>query len=116
MTNDESVDVIGTHFQGTIKANYYELVSCFGDPTDDRGTDKTTKEWKLEFLVRDDEEEEDLEIPAAIYDWKTETTPYDSYDWHVGGYGDDALELVEVVLSSFRNTRSERGILMEINK
>ena len=47
-------NVSGTSLKGTVKTSYAELEEVFGEPTigpDDRGGDKTTCEWHIEFQV-----------------------------------------------------------------
>lgn len=84
----------GTSLRGEVKTTYDQLVSVFGLPLygpNDNG-DKVTCEWCLEF--------EDGTV-ATIYDWKTDSTPYDLYSWHIGGKNSKAVELV---LQSLENT------------
>ena len=41
-------------------------------------------------------------VQATIYDWKEVETPFGDYEWHVGGFSYDALELVERVIENAR--------------
>lgn len=71
---------------GTVETRYDTLVKVFGDPVMYDGIDeKTTVQWNLEFS--------DGTI-ATIYDWKTEATPLEMYEWHVGGKDCTALTRV----------------------
>lgn len=84
--------VNGTSFKGYVTASYSELVEKFGNPDfgpNDRGGDKVTCEWALEF--------EDGTI-ATIYDWKEYDTPMGEHNWHVGGRDYQAVERVLEVM------------------
>ena len=86
--------VNGTSLVGYVTASYDQLVAKFGAPDfgpDDRGGDKVTCEWDLEF--------EDGTV-ATIYDWKLYETPYDEYQWHIGGKSFQAVERVLDVMEA----------------
>jgi hypothetical protein len=74
----------GTCLQGYIETTYDELVSVFGEPTTLEG-DKVTAEWTIKFSDG---------TVATIYDWKQLETPMEYYPWHIGGYTQRAVELV----------------------
>ena len=83
----------GSSLQGYIKTTYADLVEKFGKP-DTIDLDKSTAEWCVEFCV--DLGKGDYKyVNATIYDWKTDSTPMGEYDWHVGGFGFDAVECVD---------------------
>ncbi len=86
----DHVSVNGTHLQGYVTTTYAHLVHVLGKPTYTDG-DKVTCEWTIQF--RDG-------TIATIYDWKTECTPHELYDWHVGGNDPRAVLLVGLVLDS----------------
>ena len=94
--NDEAVNVNGTSLQGYIKTDYSTLVEKFGEPTYIGGGDKTTVDWQLLFTAVDEDGERP--INATIYDWKLRDTPYGTYDWHIGGFSMDAVDMVEKVV------------------
>ena len=99
--NDGTIDVNGTSLKGYVKTDYTTLVEKFGEPTyAGGGLDKSTVEWIIEFLT-EDEFGEEIGIPATIYDWKRDYTPMGEYDWHIGGYGMDAVDMVEKSLGKF---------------
>jgi hypothetical protein len=75
----------GTCLQGYIKTTYDELVNVFGKPTILKG-DKVNVEWNLLFSDG---------TVASIYDWKLSETPMGVYDWHIGGYTQNAIECVK---------------------
>jgi hypothetical protein len=103
--NTENALTDKTSLQGYVTTDYKTLVKVFGEPTNngDNG-DKVTVEWCLNFFVKNPNGVE-VHVPATIYDWKLEgQTPYDEYDWHVGGHNTQALELVSQVLND-RNLR-----------
>jgi|APSaa5957512535_1039671.scaffolds.fasta_scaffold00614_37 hypothetical protein len=99
----DHVSVAGTSLVGKVKTTYDELEAVFGPPTY-KGGDKTTAEWNIEFLVRDDDDDYDEEyIVASIYDWKMQDTPFGPYDWHVGGArNNDAVWYVQDMLDAHR--------------
>ena len=84
-TNDALVN--GTSLKGHIVTTYAELVEKFGEP--ERGGDKTTVEWALEF--------EDGTV-ATIYDWKYYETPMHKTEWNIGGKNSDAVYRVYEVM------------------
>jgi hypothetical protein len=88
-TNDANVNM--TSLKGSVTTNFSKLVETFGEP--DRGpddmADKTTCEWHLCF--------EDGTV-ATIYDWKTDYTPMQEYEWHIGGRSSEAVDRVLEVL------------------
>ena len=90
--NSEAVSTSGTSLVGTVKTTYGELVEKFDEPTWKYG-DKTTAEWNLSFEVGDDS------VIATIYDWKTHDTPMGEYDWHIGGFSMDAVDVVTEALN-----------------
>ena len=95
-TQAELSEIQGTRLMGRINSNYEELVTAFGLPHHvqyNRTGDKSTCEWVLRF--------EDGTI-ATIYDYKTNTTPTDQYDWHVGGHSLKALDHVTNILFGIR--------------
>jgi len=89
-TNDANSNF--TSFRGSVFTTYDKLVQVFGNPDfgpDDTDADKVTCEWKLQF--------EDGTV-ATIYDWKTGSTPFYEYEWHIGGKSAEAVDRVLDVL------------------
>lgn len=82
--NSKGININGTSFKSYFNASYDELVKVFGEPTY-FGGDKSTCGWDLEF--------EDGTI-ATIYDWKTQYTPLNEYNWHIGGFNNNAVKLI----------------------
>lgn len=82
---DSNIPVFGTYLVGTVKCTYEDLVETLGEPHI-QGGDKTTAEWSLLF-----EDDDGFNYTATIYDWKTDSTPMGEYNWHVGGYGQEAV-------------------------
>jgi hypothetical protein len=83
-----------TSYKGSVLTTFSKLVEVFGQPDhgpDDFGLDKTTCEWHLCF--------EDGTV-ATIYDWKTNNTPFQEYDWHIGGRSSEAVDRVLEVLDA----------------
>jgi hypothetical protein len=88
----------GTSLKGYITATFDELVTAFGEPgTGDEY--KVDAEWVIEF--------EDGTV-ATIYNWKDGRNycgsdglaVEDITDWHIGGFGQSAVDRVEYVLES----------------
>ena len=87
----------GSSLQGYIKTTYADLVEKFGEP-ENYDLDKSTAEWCVEFCV--DEGGGDYKyVNATIYDWKTSSTPMGEYDWHVGGFDWDAVDVVDTYMN-----------------
>ena len=84
-TKDANVNM--TSLKGEVLTTFSELCEVFGQP--DQGPnadmDKVTCEWALKFA--------DGTI-ATIYDWKTGSTPFGQYEWHIGGHDYTAVERV----------------------
>ena len=76
-----------TSLQGYIGATYNELVEVFGQPTygPDAQEDKITCEWVVDIGG----------TVCTIYDYKTRSTPYGDYSWHIGGRGESSAHLVK---------------------
>ena len=77
----------GTSLQGYVTTTYDTLVAAFGEPHLFDG-DKTNIEWVL--LIDG--------VVVTIYDWKLNSVPKDTYDWHVGGQSTEAARLVQSVV------------------
>jgi hypothetical protein len=119
-TNSDRVPVVGTSLTGYVKTTYKKLVEAFGEPTDtgsswlgkgsppyyadyDAG-DKVTAEWVLAFAVGggdpdDGGMDDSASVIATVYDYKTGYTPMEEYNWHVGGFDNNALRFVEMRLA-----------------
>ena len=84
---NEDVNINGTCLRGYLTATFNEMVEKFGEPFEGDGY-KTSVEWAMEF---------DDGTIATIYDWKTKSpslTPYEPYQWHIGGNNEKALEYI----------------------
>lgn len=90
IVNSDSTIVHGTSFKGYVCTTYDKLVELFREPRRGSADGKTTCSWHIEF--------EDSTV-ATIYDWKTNSTPKDLYDWHIGAKTHTALDYLEEVLS-----------------
>ena len=107
---DHNANISGTSLVGHITTSYDRLVEAFGEPTykadDEGGFEKVWTEWDLNFVVQDDDGDEDC-VTATIYDWKEEG-PFASrsnpnYRWHIGGNGSEAEEAIEMFLKKGLN-------------
>ena len=95
--SNDNMSISGTSLMGYVKTDYNSLIECFGEPILERG-DKTNCEWHIEFTVVDEYGDEVM-IPATIYDWKLDETPYHTYNWHIGGFNMSAVDLVNEALN-----------------
>ena len=86
--SNEYVNLNMSSLQGTIKTTYDKLVELFGKPTytDADPYEKVNAEWKVECDTGEDF------VKFSIYNWKTGSIPTEEYDWHIGGFGYDAVE------------------------
>ena len=86
---DTDVDMNMSSLKGEIKTTYDKLVEVFGKPTytDADPYEKVNAEW----TVQAETDEGDF-VKFSIYNWKTGSIPTEEYDWHIGGYGYDAVE------------------------
>ena len=98
----DSIDVNGTSYQGIVTTTYDELVSKFGDPTyiDASPYEKVNAQWSLEFDVPTEDGEDYELVTATIYNWKDGYIPTDDYEWHIGGFDFNSVDLVQGVLDS----------------
>lgn len=87
----------GTSLRGYVTTTYQTLVERLGAPRGGSADGKSTVEWIMVF--------EDGTV-ATIYDWKTNSTPKDTYDWHIGGKGIGVLDKVEEALGIQTRTSS----------
>ena len=81
--------------QGYYKTNYATLERVFGEPIDLNPTGQNYKvdvEWILKFTV-DIGLDEPEEIVCTVYNWKTDGTPTNDYDWHIGGYDKSCVDV-----------------------
>lgn len=108
IVNDADVDITGTCLRGKVSTTYDKLVEKFGEPTygaEDSADGKVDTEWTLSFRTITDycditETFVVDYITATVYNWKTGGTPYEKYDWHVGGVDGRAVELVQDALDA----------------
>ena len=78
----------GGSLKGYVRTDFQRLCELFGTPTHgpfDQSGDKVTCEWRI---VTDEG------LHVTIYDWKTNGTPMDEYEWHIGGHADENSDWV----------------------
>jgi hypothetical protein len=111
--NNDTIDTNGTSLMGYITTTYDELVEKFGEPTYRDDLDKSTVEWTLKFVIKENNfggkihhrpswrrpcscpwAAGDMIVLATIYDWKVYHTPKNKYDWHIGGHGFNSVDMV----------------------
>ena len=94
-------NVNGTCLQGYVTAHYEDLVAVFGQPKYGPHADmdgKVTCEWVITFT------EDGEKVVATIYDWKMGDTPIGrEYDWHIGGFTNRAVQLVNQVFTDYQH-------------
>ena len=101
---DETVDVNGTCLQGKITTTYDKLVEKLGKPTytDADPNEKVQCEWAIDAQVLDswaDDQEDTVYKTVTIYNWKDGYIPTDEYEWHIGGYDYDAVDVAEAIIN-----------------
>ena len=84
----DTIKTNGTHFQGTVKTTFDELVEVFGEPTftDASPYEKVNAEWTVQAKDKDN--------------WKMGYIPTEEYDWHIGGYDYNALSVATDILDN----------------
>lgn len=81
----------GTSLQGYVEISFAELCSELGEPAPyESGDGKILAEW---LLI-----DEDTGVVASVYCYKEKEIPLSTYKWHVGGFNEKALALVQRVL------------------
>ena len=85
---ETDVNMNMSSLKGEIKTTYDKLVEVFGKPTytDADPYEKVNAEWTVEA------ETDEGFVKFSIYNWKTGSVPTEEYNWHIGGYGYDAIE------------------------
>jgi hypothetical protein len=86
---DDYVNLNMSSLKGEIKTTYLELCELFGKPTytDADPYEKVNAEWKIQAETTEGET-----VKFSIYNWKTGCIPTEEYEWHIGGFGYDAVE------------------------
>jgi len=81
----DSINVVGTHFQGVVKTTYDKIVNILGEPTsfDASPYEKVNASWSIEMKDKD-------KTIFTVYNWKDGYVPTEEYDWHIGGFDIDA--------------------------
>lgn len=87
--NDISTNVGGTHLQGYITIPYDAIVNKLGNPQE--GCDKTQAEWTIEI------ESNEKSVVANLYDYKEYRSVEQVTEWHIGGFNQDALKLIQCI-------------------
>ena len=90
----DTINTIGTSFQGTVKTTYDNLVEVFGEPTamDASPYEKVNAEWSVEAKDEDN-------TVFTIYNWKDGYVPTEEYDWHIGGFDFNAYCVATDILN-----------------
>ena len=101
---DETIEVNGTCLKGRIKTTYDKLVEKLGQPTytDADPYEKVNCEWTIQAQVLDswaDDQEDTVYKTVTIYNWKDGYIPTGEYEWHIGGYDYDAVDVAEAIIN-----------------
>ena len=98
----DTIDTIGTSYQGVINTTYDEIVEKFGEPTytDASPYEKVNAQRSLQFDVPTEDGEDYDYVTATIYNWKMGYIPTEKYEWHIGGFDFEAVDLVQKVLDN----------------
>ena len=82
--------------------NFDEIVEKFGEPTytDASPYEKVNAQWSLQFDVPTEDGEDYDYVTATIYNWKMGYIPTEKYEWHIGGFDFEAVDLVQKVLDN----------------
>ena len=98
----DTIDTNGTSYQGVINTTYDEIVEKFGEPTytDASPYEKVNAQWSIQFDVPTEDGEDYDYVTATIYNWKMGYIPTDKYEWHIGGFDFEAVDLVQKVLDN----------------
>ena len=98
----DTIDTIGTSYQGVINTTYDEIVEKFGEPTNTDASpyEKVNAQWSLQFDVPTEDGEDYDYVTATIYNWKMGYIPTEKYEWHIGGFDFEAVDLVQKVLDN----------------
>ena len=93
---ETDVDMNMSPYKGVIKTTYDKLVEVFGKPTYTEADpyEKVNCEW----TVGADTDEDDY-VKFSIYNWKTGSIPTEEYEWHIGGYGYDAVDAAYEIIN-----------------
>jgi len=93
---ETDVNMNMSSLKGTITTTYDKLVEIFGKPTytDADPYEKVNCEW----TVGADTDEDDY-VKFSIYNWKTGYVPTEEYEWHIGGYGFDAVDAAYEIIN-----------------
>tara|TARA_Y100000114_G_C11743088_1_gene320106 strand:- start:769 stop:1092 length:324 start_codon:yes stop_codon:yes gene_type:complete len=98
----DTIDTIGTSYQGVVNTTYDDIVAKFGEPTytDASPYEKVNAQWSIQFDVPTEDGEDYDYVTATIYNWKMGYIPTDKYEWHIGGFDFEAVDLVQKVLDN----------------
>jgi|SRR6056300_971551 hypothetical protein len=93
---ETDVNMNMSSLMGEIKTTYDKLVEVFGKPTytDADPYEKVNAEWTVMA-----DTDEGL-VKFSIYNWKTGSVPTEEYEWHIGGYGFDAVEAAYKIINA----------------
>ncbi len=106
MTNGfttNGVNVNGTSLQGYITCSYDTLVEVFGEPMEGDGY-KTQAEWTGKSG----------DTVFTIYDWKEDQDIYDVTDWHIGGHGLSAVEVVHNIVNDRLGGKAKYAVRFDL--
>ena len=99
---NDTIDINGTSYQGVVNTTYDDIVAKFGEPTytDASPYEKVNAQWSIQFDVPTEDGEDYDYVTVTIYNWKMGYIPTDKYEWHIGGFDFEAVDLVQKVLDN----------------
>jgi len=93
---EKDVNMSMSSLQGYIKTTYDKLVEVLGEPTytDADPYEKVNCEWTVAT-----ENEDGDTVKFSIYNWKDGRIPTEEYEWHIGGYGFEAVSEAHEIIN-----------------
>jgi hypothetical protein len=91
LINDNSIDINGSHLQGNVYCSYHQFVEKLGEPEIDMDGDKVRAEWTIQVSI------DDKKVVATIYDWKEYQPIENVTDWHIGGFDENSVKLIQAI-------------------
>jgi len=93
---EKDVNMSMSSLQGYIKTTYDKLVEVLGEPTytDADPYEKVNCEWTV--MVP---QEDSSPVKFSIYNWKDGRIPTEEYEWHIGGYGFEAVSEAHEIIN-----------------
>jgi len=100
---ETDINVELTSSQGTVNTTYDKIVSIMGEPDYLclQRDEKINCGWSAKVTYQDPLSDDPADTKTArvsLYNWCTETIPYELYPWHIGGDDLIAEEIVNAII------------------